>query len=260
MSPRPAPTREDTTACQLLGLAAELIDAMLAPAGAYRPPRLRSLRIPATLEWLRIEDVTALAARNGKLGLGRKALLNRWPTKDEFLKDAVVYALLYKDRPIEQVLNASQIDRMPRVGSLSEAIVRVADPYMSRLLEDPRSFLLMHVGPILDQHPDVRGAVMSSVRGTSAWFDGYSRLLRDLGLTFRPGWSVERFGLAMQSIVDGFLLRYRIQPEDLASTRWENASLFADTVIAACLGVIDTERSSHSSRLALDLAAGYRSV
>lgn len=117
---------------------------------------------------------------------------------------------------------------------------------------------MLHIGPLLEHHPSVRAAVMSSIRGTTAWFEGYGRLLADLGLVFRPGWTVERFGWAIQCILEGFLFRYRIQPEDYVPTRWQGASLFADAVIAFALGVIDAERSGLSARQALDAAVARR--
>jgi hypothetical protein len=64
--------------------------------------------------------------------------------------------------------------------------------------------------------------------------------------------------LALQATLDGFLLRYRIMPEDYPSSRWEGAGIFADTVLAVILGVIDTDRSGTSSRKALDKIVGRR--
>lgn len=255
MVPRARPRPDDAVAEQFLAHAGELMDAYLAPAGGPRPARLRSIHFPATLEWLRTEDVIRLAVDSGKAGLSRKAFFNRWPTRESFVKDALIYALLYKDRLVEQVLNPSQMDRMSRSGSLSAEIIKVADPYIERLLRDPRSYLMVHVGPLLEHHPDIRAGVLRTLRGEREWWPGYFRLLTDLGLRLRPGWSVERLGLSLQGIVDGFLFRYRIQPEDFIPTRWQGASLFADTVIAFCLGVIDTDRSGQSAREALDAAA-----
>lgn len=54
-------------------------------------------------------------------------------------------------------------------------------------------------------------------------------MLADLGLVLRPGWTPQRLSMALQAAVDGFLLRYRVQPEDYAESRWEGAGLFADT-------------------------------
>lgn len=253
--PRATPRPDDAVAEQFLAHAGELMDAYLAPSGGPRPPRLRSIHFPATLEWLRTEDVIRLAVSSGKAGMSRKAFFNRWPTKEEFVKDALVYCLLFKDRPVEQVLNPSQLDRMSRTGSLSAGIIQLADPYLERLLRDPRSFLMAHVGPLLEHHADVRERVTPTLRGTHEWYGGYYRLMIDLGLTLRAGWTVERFALSIQGIVEGFLFRYRIQPEEFLPTRWQGASLFADTVIAFCLGVIDTDRSGLSAREALDAAA-----
>jgi AcrR family transcriptional regulator len=237
---------------RFLAHAGELMDAYLAPSGSPRPPRLRSIHFPATLEWLRTEDVVRLAVESGKAGLSRKAFFNRWPTREDFVQDALVYALMYRDRPVEQLLDPSLLDGMTRSASLSDGIIQVADPYLEHLLGDPRSFLMVHIGPLLEHHPAMRERIMPSLRGTRDWFGGYVRVLNDLGLRLRTGWDIERFGLAIQSILDGFLFRYRIQPEDFRPTRWKDASLFADTVIAFCLGVLEADPSDLSSRDALD--------
>jgi hypothetical protein len=57
---------------------------------------------------------------------------------------------------------------------------------------------------------------------------------------FRPGWTAERLALAVQAMLDGFLLRYRLQPDDYQTSTWEGAGIFADTVVAFILGVVDT--------------------
>jgi hypothetical protein len=53
-------------------------------------------------------------------------------------------------------------------------------------------------------------------------------------------------------MLDGFLLRSRIQPEEMTACRWEGASLLADTMIAFSIGVIDSEVSGRTSREVLD--------
>jgi AcrR family transcriptional regulator len=237
---------------QFLGYAGELMDAYLAPFGGPRPARLRAIRFPATLEWLRTEDVIRLAVESGRAGLSRKAFFNRWPTREDFVQDALVYALMYRDRPVEELLDPSLLDGMTRSATLSDGIIQVADPYLEHLLADPRSFLMVHIGPLLEHHPDMRERIMPSLRSTRDWFGGYVRVLNDLGLQLRAGWDIERFGLAIQSILDGFLFRYRIQPEDFRPTRWKDGSLFADTVIAFCLGVLEPSHSGQSPRDAID--------
>src|SRR5262245_14529434 len=98
MSPRRAPSRHDTTACRFLDAAAQLIDAMFVDSEDDRPPRLRHLDFPAALEWLRVDDVIRLAQTAGE-GASKKAFHNRWMHKDEFVRDAVVHTMLYRDDP-----------------------------------------------------------------------------------------------------------------------------------------------------------------
>jgi hypothetical protein len=75
----------------------------------------------------------------------------------------------------------------------------------------------------------------------------------------RPGWTPHRLSLALQATLDGFLLRYRVMPEDYPTSRWEGAGIFADTVLAVILGVIDTDRSGTNGREALDNLIGHSS-
>jgi hypothetical protein len=77
------------------------------------------------------------------------------------------------------------------------------------------------------------------------------RLLADLGLILWPGWTPHWLSLALQAALDGFLLRYRIMPDDYPTSRWEGAGIVADTVLAVIFGVIDTDRSGTNGREAL---------
>src|SRR2546429_3670403 len=96
MSPRPAPTRHDAVAIRYLDAAADLIDTYLQPEprGQQKLGRLRSIKFPAALEWLRTQDVIRMVAAQGNEGGSRNAFYKRWATRDEFLADAVVYAMM----------------------------------------------------------------------------------------------------------------------------------------------------------------------
>jgi len=251
MSPRPAPTRGDDTARRFLDAAAQLIDAMFVSSVDDRPPRLRSLDFPAALEWLRIEDVVRLTD-----GVSRKAFHNRWETKDAFIRDAVIHTILYRDQPDADPTRTDQrtfadAARLAQ-GTLSRITALLADDLLNTLLQHPRSFLLMHVGPVLAQHPDLHDAILDRLHETRRpWYEGYGYLLTTLGMRLRPGWTIERVGMAITAMLDGFLLRTRVHPAEMQALRWENASLFADTITAFSLGVVDTG-SGLSARAALD--------
>jgi AcrR family transcriptional regulator len=258
MSPRPVPGRDDALARRFLDAAAQLIDAMFAENRRDRPPRLRAIDFPAALQWIRVDDVVRLAAESGPDGISRKAFHNRWPTKDEFVKDAVVHTMLYLDAPAtDPTVAGDQLTAVAATApeSLSAATIAMADTLLDALLDHPRSFLLMHIGPILAQHPELHAAIVNRLGETrAAWYDGYASLLAELRLTLRPGWTVDRLGLAITAMLDGFLLRARIHNEEIEALRWRDASLFADTLIAFSLGVIDTDATGTSSRTALDAA------
>lgn len=260
MSPRPAVSREDATARQFLKAATQLIDAYLDDqTGEERPARLRSIHFPAALEWLRTEDVIRMAAAEGSAGPSRKAFFNRWRTREEFLPDALVYALAEEE--IDEAPN-EQARQVPAAASapvpLSQEVIRIADGLLESLQRHPRSYLTLHIGPLLAQHPALWEALMPAMRaGIQAWADGYAAVLPELGVALRPGWTPQRLSLALQAALDGFLLRYRIMPDDYQTARWEGAGIFADTVLALLLGVIDVDRSGTNGREALDrLIAG----
>jgi AcrR family transcriptional regulator len=233
--------------------------------GRGRPPRLRAIRFPAALDWLRTADVIRLAgAAQGTAGTSRKAFFNRWPTREEFLCDALVYALVNEVAPGDPLRQAREMPADAAASaatSLSAAVVRISDQLLDSLRSHPRSYLTLHVGPLLPQHPSIWGAVLPAMReGSQVWADGFTALLADLGLVLRPGWTPERLALALQAALDGFVLRFRIQPDDYQASRCEGASIFADTVLALVLGALDQERTGENGRLILDRLAAGRSA
>ena len=255
MSPRQAPSRHDPTAQHFLKAAVRLIEAYLDDTGSdAQPARLRTIHFPAALDWLRTEDVIRSAATPGGAGLSRKAFFNRWPTREQFLRDALVYAMVYDEGPEPPNEHGRQMPaRAAAAPAFSDGVVDICDGLLESLRRNPRSFLTLHIGPLLPQHPDLWHAIVPAMRrGTEVWADGYTMMLADLGLVLRPGWTPQRLSMALQAAVDGFLLRYRVQPEDYAESRWEGAGLFADTVVAIVLGVIDADRSGRSGRAVLD--------
>lgn len=259
MSP-PRPTRHDATAQLFLHAAAQLIDAYLDDQpGHARPARLRAIRFPAALDWLRTEDVIRLAAAphpQRAPGTSRKAFYNRWPTREEFLRDALVYALVSEVAPGDPLEQARQMPADATAAaatSFSGAVLRISDHLLDSLRSHPRSYLTLHLGPLLPQHPRLWVALLPAMReGSQAWADGYAALLTDLGLVLRPEWTPQRLALALQAVLDGFVLRFRIQPDDYQASRWEGASIFADTILALVLGVLDHERTGESGRKILD--------
>jgi len=261
VSPRPAPSRHDATARQFLRAASALIDAYLDDQpGDARPARLRSIRFPAALDWLRTEDVIRLAAAEADTGVSRKAFFNRWPTRDEFLPDALVFALVYDEVPDDPKDVAQQMPpEASAAPSLAVSVASIAESVLDSLQRNPRSYLTLHIGPLLAQHPRLRDAILPSMQqGNAVWADGFAALIDELGVVLRPEWTPQRLALALQAALDGFLLRNRIQPEDFLPSGWEGAGLFADTVIALVLGIIDAEQSGEPGRAALDRLAGHQ--
>ena len=236
------PSRHDATALRFLSVAAELIDAYL-QAEPVAADRLVDIRFPAALEWLNVEDVIRLTPARVP-GTSRRAFFSRWPTRAEFLPDAVVYAMLREyETP---ALDPAQ--------PISLLVINAADELLTDLVRHPRSFLILHLGPLLPRHPQLSGALMPAPRAaTGVWLGIYRLLAHGLDLVMRPEWTFKRMATVLQAMLDGFVLRHRTHPEDHAAYRWMGASVLADAIIAFLLGAVDWDLTGQPGRAALDL-------
>ncbi|MCT2585504.1 hypothetical protein [Actinophytocola gossypii] len=245
MGPRTRPSRHDAAAQQFLAVAAELIDTYLQaePVDAHQSRRLRHVRFPAALDWLRAEDVIRLAQTWTGERASRRAFFNRWPTRAEFLPDAVVYTLLREQDPLVPAPAAS----------VSRLISAAADDLLAELSRHPRSYLVLHLGPLLPRHPQLAGSLLPTSRAaTGVWLEIYRRLAHGLDLVMRPEWTFKRTSSVLQAMLDGFLLRQRVHPDDQATYRWKNANILADAIIAFLLGAVDWDLTGKSAQAALD--------
>jgi hypothetical protein len=260
MSPRPKVSRDDASAKQFLRAAARLMDDYLdAP-----PPQTQegnSIPFPGALHWLHQEDVIQKAADLGSKGVSHTAFVHRWPNWPDFVPDAVVYAMLVHDDEFED--SSKQAEQVPAVAtasaSFSDEIIRIATELLASLQRQPRNYLTLHLGPLLPQHPELWVKLQGEMkRAIGAWAIGYAGLLDEWGLVLRHGWTPMRVAYALQAMLDGFLLRYRILPHDYPTDTVDGVEIFADSVVAFVLGVVDAERSGVSSRAAIDAMAPAR--
>ena len=151
--PRPAATRFDATAVRFLNAGAEMIDAALGSDLMPLPARLKSFQFPAALEWLRVEDILRVSKEDGE-GDSKRAFRNRWPAKDDFLRDVVVYALLYRDTGLSAApeTRAHRTDLLdaPSTVTFSERLAVICSSFQNELLSSPRSYLLAHIALVPD--------------------------------------------------------------------------------------------------------------
>ena len=256
MRRRAVPTRHDATARQFLGAAADLIDVYLqtGPILHDQSIRLPHVRFPTPLEWLRTEDVIRLTPLRGSEGVSRRAFFTRWPTRDDFLPEAVVYALFREydtDDPHEYISQLPKIPNSP--APISTLLTGIADGLLSSLIRHPRSYLMLHLGPLLPRYPDLWNAIRPGTQAaTNASIGVYEQLIRGLGLIMRPEWPAGRVSFVLQAMLDGFVLRYRMRPPDHATSRWEGASILADAIIAFMLGAVDWDLTGQAGRTVLD--------
>ena len=254
MSPRPTPTRYDPTAMRILDAAAELIDASLSEASDDLPPRLRSIHFPAALDWIRIEDITRVLS-GYQPTISKKAIVNRWGSKEELVHDAALHCILYRDRPAGGTPDATPefLVAVAMSAGLARAITVTADTIMSNLVAASRTFLLMHLAPMLPRHPEIQRQIAADgLRVQQEWAQGYRQLMTAYGVVLRPEWTMERLGLAVQLLLDGHLLRTRIDPQLIESARWESTSIFATAVVTLIVGAIDHDRSGLTAADYLD--------
>lgn len=254
MSPRPAPNRHDATAARFLNAAALLIDASLDAQAVGDTPRLKSLHYPAALDWIRLEDVLRLAQQVGGATASKRALTNRWATKDEFIQDAIVHALLYRDGPATPLAaHGSQLHSISGASTLATGLTQMVEDVVQALMGHPRSFLLCHIAPLLPRHPQVAASLQESSReAQSVWTADYPGVLRSLGIRLRPDWPAERLTLAVQIILDGTLVRSRVEPDNMAAARWRHGSIYADTVLAVVASAIDIGNDGRTTARWLD--------
>ncbi len=239
---RTTPSRHDATALRFLAVAAELIDAYLHDEPTT-PDRLGHIRFPTALEWLSVEDVIRLTPALLP-GTNRRAFFSRWPTRAEFLPDAVVYAML-RDYETPAIDLAEPFSRV---------VINAADDLLGDLVRHPRSFLILHLGPLLPRHPQLSNALVPTSRAaTGVWLGIHRRLAHGLDLVMRPEWTQQRMSSVLQAMLDGFVLRHRTHPGDHDAYRWRGASLLADAIIAFLLGAVDWDLTGQPGRAALDL-------
>lgn len=253
VSPRPAPTRHDTTALRFLNAAAQLIDASLVAYPAQNPARLKALHYPAALDWIRIEDVLRLAREVEGEPASKRAFTNRWGNKDEFIRDAIIHAMLYRDDlEVHAPGLRPQLHTILKSSSLSVGLRQMVNELINELMRHPRSFLLAHIAPLLPRHPQLAGSVRSSsAEGQAAWTADYPKVLEAFGLRLRPDWPGERLTLAVQIILDGTMVRSRVETGPL-DTRWRAGSICSDTVLALVAAAIDTGDDGRTTSQWLD--------
>jgi hypothetical protein len=247
---RTHPSRHDAAALGFLSVAADLIDAYLQAdqIGRDQARRLGHITFPSALDWLRTDDVIRLAPKwSSGEAARRRAFFGRWATRDDFLADAVVFALLREQPEIP-------VQRHGDATSLSQLIDVVTEDLLTGLIQHPRSYLILHVGPLIPRYPQLTRALEpSSRRAVDAWLRLYDALSDRHDLVFRPEWTFKRLASVWQAMLDGFLLQYRTRPNGFLRRNWGEANLLADAVIALLLGAVDWDLSGQSGREAFEL-------
>lgn len=232
--PRPAASSSDRTAEIFLSAAAALIDrGFLDVAQRGRHP-VNTLKFPPSIHWLRVEDVLRLAS-DSENQASRKAFHNRWPHKDSFMRDAIVYAMCYRDAPERDPnIYLSAADGLFRDPALFlEDTWTFAASMFAGLLQDPRSFLMIHLAPSIAHYPDIQEVVDQNMKqARELWRTTYAQLIDRLGLKIADGWTVTSLDLTFQALIDGFLICARARARVADVDQEAIADRFARAVCA----------------------------
>ena len=162
--------------------------------------------------------------------------------------------MLYRDDPSGDPVDAvPTLQIIAETESFSTGVSAVIDNLVGILVSHPRSFLLAHIAPLLPRHPRLADDIRNrSEASQKAWSENYQMLLTAMNLDLRPDWPLERLTLAIQLVLDGTVVRSRVQAGKVLPSRWATASLYADTVLAVISGALDLERDGLSMRDWLD--------
>lgn len=206
------------------------------------------------MEWLRTDDVIHLTPMRGGESASRRAFFSRWPTRDDFVPEAVVYALFREYEEEDPFEHLAQLPSVPNSAApVSSLLSGIAEGLLTALIRHPRSYLMLHLGPLLPRYPELWTAIRPGAQAATVTSIGiYEQLVRGLGLVMRPEWPAGRVSFVLQAMLDGFVLRYRMRPPGTPTTRWEGASIFADAIIAFVLGAVDWDLTGQASRAVLD--------
>nr|NLI51633.1 hypothetical protein [Propionibacterium sp.] len=233
-----------------------LMDALVAPSPrAELPPRLKALHFPAPLEWIRIEDVIR-EARAEEPSLSAKAFWNRWADKDSFVVDLVTYALDTSAMGGTIAPHTHRLRDDLSADRPSVAIRILTRSVMLELLAQPQAFLLGHLAAVVHHAPSLQEALARGVDADArTWEQFYDATLAAAGLRWRPGWDAARAQVVLGALIDGLLVRSRVQLPDADRPAWDPADLLADATIAIFAGMVDVDRAGRSPAEVLDAAA-----
>jgi hypothetical protein len=208
------------------------------------PARLRQLHYPAPLEWIRIEDVLRIVG--GSAQAGRKAFYNRWPTKDDYIRDCFIHTLLYSDRDGKPLADVALLQAHLTDTSLplTVRVRNVARGIADGLLNDPRAFLLSHAAVMVNHDPLTAQVVTeASAKERDTWRVAYRAVLDSAGLSLRPGWTIDSLIVIVQMLIDGMVMSHRVGVSETARDTGAMGAALGDAVMAILGSAVDWEGS-----------------
>ncbi len=137
--------------------------------------------------------------------------------------------------------------------NFGDVVAETVEDLYADLVVNPRSFLLCQFAPYFEVHPRMAEQVAAAGEvEQNRWIEVFATLAAGLPGGFRPEWNPERAGVALQCMLDGFVMRYRINPAMIDDAAWAGASLLVDTILTLLAGMLDLGADGESANHHLD--------
>ena len=176
---------------------------------------------------------------------GGKAFYNRWPTKDDYIRDCFIHTLLYRDRDGKPLADIAMLQAHLTDTSLPlpVRVQNVAWGIAAGLLNDPRASLLSNAAVMVHHDPETAEVVIeASARERETWHAAYEAVLDGAGLVLRPGWTIDGLIVIVQMLIDGMVMSHRVGVSETARDNGALAGALGDALVAILGSAIDWEQ------------------
>ena len=165
---------------------------------------------------------------------------NRWTAQRHFVADFIAYALTARHWSLHMAMSQSAADLLTNGANFVVAVHEVAYQDLLLVFEMPayRFQLLAAASATSDT---VAADALRNMYKTlnEAWCSLYTQVFNQYGIVFRPGWSIEKFNLVMQSTAEGLGLRLLANTDEEILDHEARTSILSDTALALFAAIVD---------------------
>jgi hypothetical protein len=168
--------------------------------------RLVELGIPVTLGNIRLSDVAKAIGRT------TGAAYNIWPLQEQYHRElAISFAEdIFWASPIFQ----SVAELVARGSALDELLRDFANFYVTAMSQSREYFIASHLWSVALDEPKLMGALRSGFDNFHAIAcEFYGNILVTYNRKVRSPYSIDDLVVATTALTDGFILRYRMDPD-----------------------------------------------